>query len=107
MPRASNRAPRADLAVSVAAVQPSLDFDGLTLSQSEAGNRLPQGNQWGEKTPDQILAWLEAHTGWFAKQTILSGCGAAAEDWDAAIAELLCDEFIETHADGNRWRSKP
>lgn len=65
------------------------------------------GNQWGDKASDQILAWLEAHTGWFGKQAILTGCGSSSTDWDAAIAELLSDEFIETHADGNRWRAKP
>ncbi|WP_062794228.1 Eco57I restriction-modification methylase domain-containing protein [Cupriavidus metallidurans] len=106
VPRASIRAARTGLAASVAAVQPSLDFGSLTLNQSEAGNRLSQGNQWGEKASDQILAWLEAHTGWFGKQAIVSGCGVDAKYWDAAIAELLGDEFIETHADGNRWRAK-
>ena len=107
VPRASIRAVRTGLAASVAAVQPALDFGGVTSNQSEAGNRLPQGNQWGEKASDQILAWLEAHTGWFGKQAIVSGCGVDAKDWDTAIAELLGDEFIENHADGSRWRAKP
>lgn len=64
-------------------------------------------NQWGSTAPDQILAWLEAHSGWFGKQAILTGCGAESRYWDTAIAELLGDEFIEIHADGGRWRAKP
>lgn len=87
--------------------QPSFDFGGLEMSPVSTEHKSPVGNQWGDKSSDQILAWLEAHTGWFAKPAILVGCGAAADDWDAAIAELLSDEFIETHADGNRWRAKP
>lgn len=87
--------------------QGGLDF-GLPAARSDKSVPTPPtGNQWGDKSSDQILAWLEAHTGWFSKQAILAGCGAAAEDWDAAIAELSGEEFIETHTDGNRWRAKP
>lgn len=87
--------------------QAGLDFGISTIHLEKSVPMPPKGNQWGEKSSDQILAWLEAHTGWFAKQAILLGCGAAAEDWTAAIAELLRDEFVETHADGSRWRAKP
>lgn len=64
-------------------------------------------NQWGIRVPDRILAWLEAHTGWFTRQAILVGCGAAADEWDVAIAELLRDGLIEVAADGSCWRAKP
>lgn len=87
--------------------QAGFDFGVSTAHQEESAPTPNKGNQWGEKSSDQILAWLEAHTGWFAKQAILVGCGAAADDWNVAIAELLRDEFIETHADGSRWRAKP
>jgi len=87
--------------------QAGLDFGISTVHLEKSASTPTKGNQWGEKSSDQILAWLEAHTGWFAKQAILVGCGAAADDWNAAITELLSDEFIETHADGSRWRAKP
>lgn len=87
--------------------QAGLDFGVSTVHPGQSAPAPTKGNQWGEKSSDQILAWLEAHTGWFAKQAILVGCGAAADDWDSVIAELLRDEFIEAHADGSRWRAKP
>ncbi len=87
--------------------QARFDFGISTAHKEKSATTRPIDNQWGENSPDQILAWLEAHTGWFAKQAILSGCGAMADDWGVAIAELLRDEFIEAHADGNRWRAKP
>jgi hypothetical protein len=87
--------------------QAGLDFRTSIVHLEQSAPTTPKGNQWGEESSDQILAWLEAHTGWFAKQTMLSGCGAAVDDWDAAIAELLGDGFIEIHADGNRWRAQP
>ena len=84
-------------------------FQASLLDDHSSSECLPKdvANQWGVISTDQILAWLEAHTGWFTRQAILAGCGAASDAWDAAIAELLRDEFIETHADGNRWRAKP
>lgn len=87
--------------------QAGLDFGISTVHLEKSVPTPPKGNQWGEKSSDQILAWLEAHTGWFAKQAILVGCGATADDWNAAIAELLRDDFVEPHADGSRWRAKP
>lgn len=87
--------------------QAGLDFGISTVHLEKSVPTPPKGNQWGEKSSDQILAWLEAHTGWFAKQAILVGCGAAVDDWNAAIAELLRDEFVEPHTDGSRWRAKP
>jgi hypothetical protein len=87
--------------------QAGFDF-GISTAHLEKSSPTPtKGNQWGGKSSDQILAWLEAHTGWFTKQAILVGCGATVDDWNAAIAELLRDEFIEIHADGSRWRAKP
>ncbi|EEF27647.1 ATP-dependent helicase, putative [Ricinus communis] len=85
--------------------QAGLDFGDSSITGASEPNT-SASNQWGNKASDQILAWLEAHTGWFTRQAILTGCGAAADDWNAAIAELLRDEFIETHADGSRWRAK-
>lgn len=107
-PRKAKGAPRrqptpSKLAAST--VQVGFDF-GDSSSKGNAAPSTSASIQWGNKAPDQILAWLEAHTGWFARQAILIGCGAAADEWDAAIAELLNDEFIETHADGSRWRAK-
>jgi len=85
--------------------QAGLDFGDSSITGASEPNT-SASNQWGNKAADQIQAWLEAHTGWFTRQAILTGCGAAADDWNAAIAELLRDEFIETHADGSRWRAK-
>ncbi len=89
------------------AEQPSFDF-GLEADHTIV---IPTGqesvSQWGSTALDQILAWLEAHPGWFSKQAVLTGCGAEPDDWDVAITELLSDEFIEIHADGSRWRAKP
>jgi hypothetical protein len=87
--------------------QAGFDFGLSSVHVEKAMPKPVMGNRWSEKSTDQILAWLEEHTGWFGKQAILGGSGAAADDWNAAIAELLRDEFIETHADGNRWRAKP
>lgn len=86
--------------------QVRFDFgDSPSNGHSASGTSL--GNQWGEKATDQILAWLEAHKGWFTKQVILTGCGAEPNAWDEALAELMSDEFVEAHADGNRWRARP
>ncbi len=62
------------------------------------------GNQWGDKAPDQILAWLEAHSGWFTKKAILNGCGALPNAWDEAISELLSNAFVEAQGDGASMR---
>jgi hypothetical protein len=108
MPRKAKSATRRQSAptkVATSAVQAGFDF-GVSFSNGCPTANTSANNQWGENASDQILAWLEAHTGWFAKQAILVGCGAAAVDWDAAIAELLRDGFIETHADSSRWRAK-
>lgn len=102
-----SKAPVARKKKSAAVEQPSFDF-GVEATSSVA---IPIDeevvNQWGSTAPDQILAWLETHTGWFTKQAILTGCGAESGTWNDALAELLRDEFIEAHADGNRWRAKP
>lgn len=87
-------------------VQAGFDF-GNSSSKGNSAPSTSASNLWGNKASDQILAWLEAHTGWFTKQAILTGCGAESGNWDEALAELLADEFIETHADGKRWRAKP
>jgi hypothetical protein len=108
-PRKGKSAPRrqsASTKVAASSVQAGFDFG----DSSSKGNSVPStsaSNQWGNKAPDQILAWLEAHTGWFTKQAILTGCGAESGTWNDALAELLADDFVEAHADGHRWRAKP
>jgi hypothetical protein len=57
------------------------------------------GNQWGNESIYQILAWLEAHNGWHSKQNILNGCQATPSHWEAATTELLEDEFIEVRGE--------
>lgn len=65
------------------------------------------GNQWGSEPIDQILAWLEANSGWYSKQVILSGCQADPNSWDSAIEELLKEGFIEADNDSSRYRAVP
>ena len=65
------------------------------------------GNQWGNKPVDQILAWLEANSGWHAKQVILNGCQAEPGSWDGAIEELLKEGFVEADGDTSRYRAVP
>ena len=64
-------------------------------------------NQWGPSAPDQILAWLEAHEGWFPKAAILTGSGADPTAWDATLEELTKDGFVEVQVDNTRYRAKP
>jgi len=87
-------------------VQAGFDF-GDSPSKSSSAPSSSASNQWGNKAPDQILTWLEAHTGWFTKLAILTGSGAEPGAWNDALSELLADDFVETHADGQRWRAKP
>lgn len=108
-PRKAKSAPRRQSAptkVAASTVQAGFDFGDAT-SQGNSAPSTSASNQWGNKASDQILAWLEAHTGWFTKQAILTGCGAEPVAWSDALAELLADDFVEAHADGNRWRAKP
>jgi hypothetical protein len=87
--------------------QAGFEFEAPSVYLEKSVPTLSTRNQWGKDSSDQILAWLEAHKGWFAKQAILNGCGATMDDWNAAIAELLGDDFVEIHPDGSRWRAKP
>ena len=83
-----------------------LDEDDLaSTSQLER----KENNSWGTVPIDQILAWLEAHERWFSKTAILNGSGADPEAWQAVIAELLEDGFIERIGDNDeaRYRAKP
>jgi len=68
-----------------------------------------RGNSWGSNASDQILAWLEAHKGWFTKSAILNGCGADPGCWSDALNELISDEFVETQGDEScmKFRAKP
>lgn len=63
-----------------------------------------RGNRWGDKATDQILAWLKEHKNWFVKQAILTGCGAEPTSWDAAINELITDQFVEVQGSGDQAR---
>jgi hypothetical protein len=65
------------------------------------------GNAWGATSIDQILAWLDAHKGWYSKTSILAGCQAEEAAWDTSIAELIRDGDIESRAiDGvTRYRA--
>lgn len=92
------------------AVQSSL-FD-LTVEPIEplrATISLKTGNSWGVNATDQILAWLEAHNGWFPKLAILNSCGADPGAWNFAINELLNSEYIESQGDASNtsYRAKP
>jgi hypothetical protein len=96
------------------AAQPSMQtslFD-LAVQASESSTSTPKfktGNAWGSNASDQILAWLEAHKGWFTKSTILNGCSADPEAWIDAINELLNDDYIETRGNesNSTYRVKP
>ena len=85
--------------VPITAKQVGFDFGDLPSQSKNNHLTLPIGNEWGSIASDQILAWLEAHHGWFSEVTILNGCGAPPESWDAAIAELLEDNFVECNGD--------
>lgn len=71
------------------------------LSAAMAGSKTKLGNMWGTTAVDQILAWLEAHKGWYPKTAILNGCGALLEDWDSAIGELIADDFVESRGEND------
>jgi len=82
---------------------PQMDiFDGASGNASQS-----TGNQWGSEPIDQILAWLEAHSGWHAKEVILNGCGADSNSWVSTIDELLKEGFIEVDAETLRYRAIP
>jgi|GEM_PF-5394275 len=89
--------------------QTELDFEDPNDKQILEPTYVKLGNQWGAIASDQILAWLEAHKGWFTKSAILNGCGADPNDWASAIDELLKDEYIESQGepDAVRYRAKP
>ncbi len=84
--------------------QTGFDFSEEPLASTTA----VRGNHWGDKPTDQILAWLEQHKNWFVKQAILTGCGAEPTVWDAAINELIADQFVESQGSGDqaRYRAK-
>lgn len=109
-----NRTPRSNSSQyqtieNVEPVQGGFDFDANPTLEKAVVKVAESGNQWGSIAIDQILAWLEAHGGWFAKDVILKGCGASTESWDASLSELLDDDFIESRGDGDevRYRAKP
>ena len=91
---------------SVVTEQPSFDFGVETTSSVGIQMAKEVVNQWGSTAHDQILAWLEAHEGWFPKAAILTGSATDPTVWDATIEELIKDGFVEVHADNTRYRAK-
>jgi hypothetical protein len=75
---------------------PQMDIFGGSVDSADKN----AGNQWGSEPIGQILAWLEAHAGWHAKQIILNGCRVDSSGWNNAIKELLEDGFVETRGNG-------
>ncbi|WP_372796894.1 Eco57I restriction-modification methylase domain-containing protein [Litorivivens sp.] len=105
--RSASSTPRRQAASPTATIQVGLDFGDM--AQQTADTATPAaGNQWGATASDQILAWLEAHGGWFPKSAILTGSGVAPDAWDEALAELIDDDFIEFRGEGDstRYRAK-
>jgi hypothetical protein len=103
--RVKNKIPEA-----LQSMQASLFDLSVQASESPTSTSSPKtGNSWGLNSSDQILAWLEAHKGWFTKSAILNGCGADPNEWSTAIDELLKDEYIESQGapDAVRYRAKP
>jgi type I restriction-modification system DNA methylase subunit len=88
--------------------QPAFDFERAPESSKSFDSTVNRDNQWGATASDQILAWLEAHEGWFPKMAILNGSGAAHDAWDDALAELLAEDFIEFLGEGDsiKYRAK-
>ncbi|MGD7037258.1 type IIL restriction-modification enzyme MmeI [Methylotuvimicrobium buryatense] len=89
--------------------QTELVFEDQNDNQILEPTSVKVGNQWGKIASDQMLAWLEAHKGWFNKSAILNGCGADPNEWAFAIDELLKDEYVESQgeSDAIRYRAKP
>ncbi|MDA7737421.1 hypothetical protein N8861_03685 [Porticoccus sp.] len=82
----------------VAKSKPQMSFfdDAESAPQSTVIETV-KGNQWGVKSIDQILAWLEGQApNWYTKEAILTASGASATDWQPAIDELLNDGDIES-----------
>lgn len=88
-------------------IQPEFNFDELPLQPKIFNQNFSLGNQWGTTTSDQILAWLEAHVGWFKKSAILNGSGADPVAWEATLEDLIKEGFVEAHVDSTRYRAMP
>jgi type I restriction-modification system DNA methylase subunit len=88
--------------------QPCFDFDAAPALLTLVHSTTEQINQLGGTASDQILAWLEAHDGWFSKSAILKGCGAPPELWKVALTELLEGDFVvrRGEGDGSCYRAK-
>lgn len=78
--------------------QPQMSFFDKAEPAPKSTATMPaKGNQWGAKSIDQILAWLEDKApNWYTKEAILTACGASVADWQSAIGELLNDGDIES-----------
>ncbi len=103
--RVKNKIPEA-----LQSMQASLFDLSVQAYESPTSTSSPKtGNSWGLNTSDQILAWLEAHNGWFTQSAILNGCGGDPEAWTAAIDELLNDDYLETRGGESNvtYRAKP
>ena len=91
------RKPKGKASMSQHSVQTSLFDSPVQINEpSISSSSSKTGNSWGSNASDQILAWLEAHKGWFPRIAILNGCGANPDDWDAAINELMNDGFVDS-----------
>lgn len=77
-------------------VQP---IESLALSPS-----FKIGNDSETNTTNQILAWLEAHEGWFQKSTILNGCGVSHDEWHNSINDLLTNKSVERQGETHSAR---
>ena len=71
------------------------DLPVLPIELSTSSPSSKTGNAWGTNATNQILAWLEAHKGWFQKSTILNGCGVSHDEWDNSINDLLTNRSVE------------
>jgi hypothetical protein len=103
--RVKNKIPEA-----LQSMQASLFDLSVQASESLTSTSIPKtSNSWGLNTSYQILAWLEAHNGWFTKSAILNGCSADPEAWTAAIDELLNGDYLETRGGESNvtYRAKP
>jgi hypothetical protein len=96
-PRASTRVPRTGRGTSAATAQPSLDFEGCSVSTAN-----------GATPASAILDFLSARNGWHAKADILAATGITDGQWNAAIADLIADGKVERQGErrGARYGAK-
>ena len=97
-PRKRSRNPSEGLASSVAAGQPSLDFEATASIISDGS------------TPSMaILGFMRARDGWHAKADVLAATGITDGQWNAAITDLIAASRVERVGEkrGARYRIQP